>query len=162
MGPISTAFTFATLAMTGVVMLAYRMTPKAGVVAGLGVMMLLGFGLGRLVSQWLTPPWSMTFYPVEDLLIMSLCLYMWVKHPEPWKVMLAGVFLVQLVVHAAFWLSGDRQTTALWSYIFANNLAFGLELLILTVTGAGHVAVLVRDRVYLSLFGGGYNLGRYP
>ena len=160
MGPVSTAFTFATLAMTGVVMLAYRFTPKAGEVAGLGVMMLLGFGLGRLVSIWLDPPWSMTFYPVEDLLIMALCWIMWVKHPQPWKLALALVFLGQLGVHAAFWLSGDQQTGALRSYILANNLAFAFELLILTVTGAGHVVVLVRDRLFLSLVGGGYHLGR--
>lgn len=159
MGPVSTAFTFATLAMTGVVMLAYRMTPRAGEVAGIGVLMLLGFGLGRLISLWLSPPWSMSFYPVEDLLIMSLCWYMWVRHPAWWKLALAIVFLAQLGVHAAFWLSGDGQTTALRSYIFANNLAFAFELLILTVTGAGYVAVLVRDRLFSTLLGGGYYLG---
>jgi hypothetical protein len=161
-GPVSTAFTFATLVMTAVVMLAYRMDHKAGVVAGIGVLMLLGFGLGRLLSLWLDPPWSMGFYPVEDLMIMSLCWYMWVRHPEWWKLALAIVFLVQLGVHAAFWLSGDQQTTALRTYILANNLAFAFELLILTVTGAGHVAVLVRDRFLGTLVGGGYHLGRHP
>lgn len=161
MGPISTAFTFATLAMVGVVMLAYRLTPKAGEVAGIGVMMLLGFGLGRLVSIWLDPPWSMAFYPVEDVLIMGLCWFMWVKHPQWWKLALAIVFLVQLGVHAAFWLNGDAETTVLRSYILANNLAFGFELLILTVTGGGHVAVVVRDRLRRPVPWGRYHLGGY-
>lgn len=162
MGPVSMAFAFATVAMVAVVMLAYRLTHKAGEVAGIGVMMLLGFGLGRLVSLWLDPPWSMAFYPVEDLLIMSLCWFMWVKHPQWWKLALAVVFLMQLGVHASFWLSGEQQTTVLRPYILANNLAFALELLILTVTGAGHVAVLVRDRFLLPLAWGGYHFGRHP
>lgn len=162
MGPVSTAFTFATLAMTAVVMFAYRMTPKAGEVAGIGVMMLLGFGLGRLVSIWIDPPWSMAFYPVEDLLIMALCWALWLRQREWWKLALAIVFLTQLGVHAAFWLSGDTQTATLRSYILANNLAFGFELLILTVTGGGHVAVVVRDRLRFAGAWRGYHLGSAP
>lgn len=147
MGFWSTLYTLATIAMFAVCAFARVLTPDAERVARAAAWMALFTGLSRVIAFFADAPWSMVHYPAEDLLLMALALGWWQIRREAWAIILAGLFLSQLFLHALFWFD---ELSSLRGYIVANNAVFVLELLTLIVAGGGHALGWVRDRLRLS------------
>lgn len=157
MGFWATLYTLATIGMFVVCALARVLTPDAERVARAAAWVALFTGLSRVVSYFTDAPWSMVHYPAEDLLLMTMALGWWQVRREAWALILAGLFLSQLFLHALFWFD---EMSSLRGYIIANNAVFILELLTLTIAGGGHALGWVRDRLRLSRSrpGGGFRV----
>jgi hypothetical protein len=138
-GVIAASFTLATITMLGICWWAGRLTPKAGDVAAIAAIVAAFVAFSRVVSGFLDPPISMMFYPLQDALMVAICMAAFVAEREKWKSDLALCFLGQLVLHAWFWLGNDGSRDLLRSYIASNNYLFAGELVILTVAGGRHV-----------------------
>lgn len=131
------------------VVLAYAMHKLPAM--GLATMLLLGWCMGRVFGMIYTPPESMAFYPVIDLLFAGLAFWSWRQERAAWKLVLVGLFGGQLAAHSAFWLAytTDAQSgQLLYRYVFTNNVLFALELLTVSWAGGiGELAGRARDWV---------------
>lgn len=146
MGVVGVTFSVCTLATFGLAMLAGRLTERALEVYYAASVVVVFAGFSRAVSVFLDPPWSMSFYPLQDALCAALCFGAYRAKREWWKAALGLCFVAQCAIHAWFWSRGDGSIPALRQYIFANNVFYAAELAVLFVAGGGHVARVYRDR----------------
>lgn len=133
--------------MFATAMLAARLTHRATEVYHAACVLIVFAGFSRVVSLFLTPPWSMAFYPLQDALCAALCFGAYRMSRERWKLLLGLCFVVQCGIHAWFWSAGDDSVHALRGYILANNVFYAAELAVIFATGGGHVARVVIDRL---------------
>jgi hypothetical protein len=145
MGPLALAYTTATAVMFGVCVLARHLTPDAERVARAAAWVALFTGLSRVVHFFVPPPWSMVHYPAEDLAMLTLAFSCWHVRHERWALLLAGLFLSQLFLHALYWFD---PASSLRGYIIANNALFIAQLVTLTVAGGGYALGRLRHRLH--------------
>lgn len=110
---------------------------------GLSVMMLLTWVLGRITGALYSPPESMALYPIVDMACGIICFAAWATQRAWWKLALTGLFGLQCLLHAAFWLAWVADPTdkaTLYRYVLANNLVFASELIIVAGGAVGDVA----------------------
>lgn len=154
MGPLALTYTLATAAMFGVCTLAGALTEDAARIARVAAWLALFTGLSRIVHFFVPPPWSMVHYPAEDLTLLAISFSCWHVRHERWALLLAGLFLSQLFLHALYWFDA---TSSLRGYIIANNAVFIAQLVTLTVAGGGYALGWLRYR--LPMFRGGPGVG---
>jgi hypothetical protein len=97
---------------------------------GLAVMILLIWIMGRVTGALWSPPQSMASYPVIDFIAGCVAATAWSTRPAPWKIVLAGLFLLQCLGHAAFWSARffHGPGVDLLTYTAANNCIFAVQL----------------------------------
>lgn len=130
--------------MFAVCTLAGSLTEDAARVARAAAWVALFTGLSRVVHFFVPAPWSMVHYPAEDLVMLTLAFSCWQVRHESWALILAGLFLTQLFLHALYWFDG---TSSLRGYIIANNALFIAQLATLTVAGGGYALGWVGHRL---------------
>lgn len=88
------------------------------------------------------PPASKAIVPLIDFAAGATMITAWVSHKERWKLILAGLFLGQCVIHAMFWIVwlNYPSTDMLWRYQLALNVSWLLELCVVASPGVGNVA----------------------
>jgi fucose 4-O-acetylase-like acetyltransferase len=97
---------------------------------GLAGMLLITWCIGRVVSMFYTVPQSMGYYPFEDAICGAIAFAAWRTQREWWKLLLTGLFVLQLALALSFWGAWSQgHKEALNFYRPANNASFALELL---------------------------------
>lgn len=115
---------------------------------GLSVMMVMSYALYNLIIH--SPPSqpeNMVALSIMDLMFTGIVAAAWVTQPKTYKMVLTILFISQLAIHAAFWLSWP-QDGLLYTYKAGLNATFALQLI--TVGWPGGHALVRRGLAYLS------------
>lgn len=107
---------------------------------GLSIMLILMWALYNLAL--VSPPGqpqNMLVLTAMDVIATGVCAAAWVTQPKPYKLILALLFVLQLALHAAFWLAWPRDGL-LFNYKALLNATFALQLL--TAAWPGGVALV--------------------
>lgn len=93
-------------------------------------------------------PASKMFHPLVDLIGLSITIAAYMTQRQRWKVMLAFLFLGQLVAHTQFWWSFYHQSGMSGrDYLGLLNVLWFAQLLCVASPGGGHVAVRLGRRM---------------
>ena len=108
---------------------------------GLSVMVLMFWALTNVMAALLEPPASKALHPLIDFIGLSICIITWRSHKEWFKLALAGLFLVQMGLHATFWVEWATQPhgSLLYTYALTLNITWLMELVVLALPGGGYV-----------------------
>jgi hypothetical protein len=101
---------------------------------GLSIMLVLIWVLGRVFWSLWSPPASMQLYPLIDAAAGMTAFTAWMTRPTWWKLVLTGLFLVQLALHVAFWAAQPVEGS-LSRYIALNNLCYAMQLVVVAWPG---------------------------
>ncbi len=101
---------------------------------GLAAMIILTWVAGRVFWALWSPPEAMQLYPAVDALAGSAAFTAWLTRKATWKLLLTGLFLIQLMLHVAFWASWPSEDS-LPRYLWANNLCYALQLVVVAWPG---------------------------
>jgi hypothetical protein len=120
---------------------------------GLSLFMVLMWALYNVVVA--SPPGrpqNMIPLTFLDVAAMFVVLVAWASRHRAYKLILASLFLAQLVIHAAFWLAtswrGPAEHGMLYSYLACLNATFALQLLTVGFPGG---RALVRRHLTVGL-----------
>lgn len=105
---------------------------------GLSAMLLLTWCFGRIMGSVMTPPESMSLYPLVDSISGIVALAAWRSRRAWWKLALVGLLTAQCCLHVAFWAAWPHDGS-LYRYILANNVLCALELFACSTPGVGHL-----------------------
>ena len=112
---------------------------------GLSGMLIIGWCFQRVCWVIWTPPEAMQFYPVMDVAFGMTALLAWVTERAWWKLALAGTFLFQCCLHAAFWLAYPTVWANVIRYEAVLNISYAVELSLVAAPGVGDaLAILAR------------------
>lgn len=106
---------------------------------GLSAMLLLTWVFGRVTAALYPVPEAMSLYPIVDAACGITAFVAYRSRPALWKLLLASLFMLQCILHVAFWAAWPAPGS-LYRYVFANNALFLLELL--CVSGPGGFSVV--------------------
>jgi hypothetical protein len=109
---------------------------------GISVMIVLIWVITNIMAVLFDPPTSKTLHWLVDFVGLSVCMISWRTHREAWKLILAGLYLTQLGLHAAFWTEWETQPhgNMLYNYILCLNITWLLQLVVNAWPGGRHVA----------------------
>ena len=96
-----------------------------------------------ILTQFYSPPNSWIFYPVMDAAVGGAVMFAWFSKRARWKLVLVLLFLLQCIMHVAFWLHRERPYSVQWTYAFFLDLTFALQLLTVAWPGGAHVAAWI-------------------
>lgn len=146
------AYTTATAAVFLICFLAYRSRPeKYADLMGVSALLSLVFVIGNLLVTMYGFPEALLASPVLDFFLAAMIYRAWQKNREPWKVVVVGALVAQLMLHVvsiSMWKLGVLTQQGLHVYVVAINAFFIVQLLALGCVGVGHG--LDRIRAYLS------------
>jgi hypothetical protein len=148
MGTISSSFAIACVACLLICMIAAYIRTGALNLFGAAAFVFVMFWVSRAVSASLSPPWSLSHYPLQDVVLLALLWATKGANREWWRVGVAFLLVLQLGFHAGYWalyVSGATDLHTLRGYILLNNLGLAGILLALSLRGIGHVAVGLAD-----------------
>lgn len=137
-----TYYLIATVIVFGICFLAYRSRPrKYADLMGVSVLMVLSFALSNLLVALYGFPSALLGFPVIDIALAGMIFRAWSRNREPWKVVMVGSLVAQLVLHMVtitMWKTGALSQYGLWSYVVSINAVFVVQLLTLATVGVGH------------------------
>lgn len=146
------AYTLATAAVFSICFLAYRSKPeKYADLMGVSALLAIVFVIGNLLVTMYGMPQALLASPVLDFFLAAMIYRAWSKNWEPWKVIVVGSLVAQLMLHVVaigMWKLGGLTQQGLYLYVVAINAFFIVQLLALGCVGVGHG--LDRIRVHLS------------
>lgn len=132
--------------------LAYRSKPeKYADLMGVSALLSVVFVIGNVLTTLYDFPEVILASPVLDAFLAAMIYRAWLKHREPWKVVVVGSLVAQLMLHVvaiSMWKLGGLTQHGLYLYVVAINAFFIVQLLALGCVGVGHG--LDRVRAYLS------------
>ena len=141
----------ATVAVFAICFLAYRSRPaKYADLMGVSVMLSLVFAMVNLLIALYGLPDSLLSFPVLDLTLAAMIYRAWRNNKEPWKVVMVGSLVMQLMLHLvtiAMWKTGRLTQMGLHEYVVAINAIFIVQLATLAGVGVGHGMDCLRRRV---------------
>jgi len=142
----------ATVAVFAVSFLAYKSRPdKYADLMGVSALLAVVFVINNLLVMLYRFPDVILSSPVLDFFLAAMIYRAWQKNREPWKVVVVGSLVAQLMLHAvviSMWKLGGLTQHGLYMYVVAVNAFFIVQLLALGCVGVGHG--LDRLRVRLS------------
>ena len=145
-------YLIATVAVFVVCFLAYRSKPdRYADLMGASALLAMTFVIGNLIVTMYGFPEAILAAPVLDLFFAGMVYRAWQKSREPWKVVVVGSLVAQLMLHVVavgMWKLGGLTQQGLYLYVVAINAFFIVQLLALGCVGVGHG--LDRVRAYLS------------
>ena len=119
----------------------------------MGFVLLALWGISKvlivMVGYW--PTASMA--PFVNALSVVICMALWVRKAEAWKLILALLMETRAFLHVYYWTLNTPTEGQAYSYILTLNVLFALELVCVSSPGGRVVASMVGDR--LSRFRGG-------
>lgn len=109
---------------------------------GLSAMLALLWALVNMIDAVWTLPSNKSLHPVLHLAMGALIMCAWRSHRERWKLVLAGCYLAQCSLHAAFWLAwaGQPSQHMLFLYVAGLNVLFACQVAVLAWPAGLHVA----------------------
>lgn len=116
----------------------------------LALMILAVWCAGRVMTLTLTPPEGDGLNAAFDLFTGALTLGSWFQRRRLWKLLLVGLFGIQVPLAAGFWFSWeilDRQLSYL-DYLRWNNVLWLAELACVGWPGGRRVARLLIDGLH--------------
>lgn len=135
-------YTMATLAVFAICFLAYRSRPQRYAdLMGVSAMIALVFAVGNLLLAMYRFPDALLAFPLLDLTLAAMIYRAWQKNREPWKAVMVGSLVVQLMLHfaaIAMWKTGGLTQYGLWLYVVSINAFFVVQLATLASVGVGH------------------------
>ena len=135
-------YTMATLAVFLICFLAYRSRPQQYAdLMGVSAMIALVFAVGNLLLAMYRFPDALLAFPLLDLTLAAMIYRAWQKNREPWKAVMVGSLVVQLMLHfaaIAMWKTGELTQYGLWLYVVSINAFFVVQLATLASVGVGH------------------------
>jgi hypothetical protein len=150
--PLSVWYAGATFAVFGVCFLAYRSEPaKYADLMGVSALLAVVFVINNLLVMLYGFPEAILAAPVLDFFLAGMIYRAWLKNREPWKVVVVGSLVAQLMLHVvviSMWKLDTLTQHGLYLYVVAVNAFFIVQLLALGCVGVGHG--LDRLRTYLS------------
>lgn len=146
MSELSAIYLGLTAAVFLICLAGYRLDPAGADVFTAATIILLFASLTVVIHMWVPPPWGQAGNPVQDALCLALFAGAYESNRKRWAAALAIMFLVQLGVHAGYWMAGDFSNHARRLYAIKINTLYTGGLAVLFVTGGGHV---VRNRRHL-------------
>lgn len=139
---LALAYATATAAVFLICFLAYRSRPaKYADLMGVSAMIALVFAVGNLLLAMYRFPDALLAMPLLDLTLALMIYRAWMKNKEPWKVVMVGSLVVQLMLHfaaIAMWKTGNLTQYGLWLYVVSINAFFIVQLATLASVGVGH------------------------
>ena len=136
------AYTLATAAVFLICFLAYRSRPqKYADLMGVSTMITVLFAVGNLLLAMYRFPDALLAFPILDLTLAAMIYRAWQKNREPWKVVMVGCLVVQLMLHftaISMWKTGALTQHGLWLYVVSINAFFVVQLATLASVGVGH------------------------
>lgn len=114
---------------------------------GASVMLALIWACCMVLAALYEPPDSMGLYPVLDAMGGASAMVIWFRRPALWKLALAGCFLVQCVLHVAFWWFGFPPLS---QYARVLDILFALQIACVGAPGAWNVVSLAAGRLGVS------------
>lgn len=131
---------------------AYRSRPaKYADLMGVSALLALVFAINNLLTVMYGFPDVLLAAPVLDFFLAAMIYRAWQKNREPWKVVVVGALVAQLMLHVvaiSMWKIGVLTQQGLYLYVVAVNAFFIVQLLALGCVGVGHG--LDRLRAFLS------------
>lgn len=142
----------ATVAVFAVCFLAYRSAPrKYADLMGVSALLSVVFVINNLLVTLYGFPEVILAAPVLDCFLAAMIYRAWRGNREPWKVVMVGSLVGQLVLHVvviAMWKLNALTQLGLYQYVVFVNVLFIVQLLALGCVGVGHG--LDRLRSFLS------------
>jgi hypothetical protein len=142
----------ATVAVFAICFLAYRSRPaKYADLMGVSALLAVVFVINNLLVTLYDFPDALLASPVLDCFLAAMIYRAWRDNREPWKVVMVGSLVGQLVLHVvviAMWKLGALTQLGLYQYVVFVNVLFIVQLLALGCAGVGHG--LDRLRSFLS------------
>jgi len=142
----------ATVAVFAVSFWAYKSRPdKYADLMGVSALLAVVFVINNLLVMLYRFPDVILSSPVLDFFLAAMIYRAWQKNREPWKVVVVGSLVEQLMLHAvviSMWKLGGLTQHGLYMYVVAVNAFFIVQLLALGCVGVGHG--LDRLRAHLS------------
>jgi len=142
----------ATVAVFVACFLAYRSRPeKYADLMGVSALLSVVFVINNLLVTLYGFPEVILAAPVLDAFLAVMIYRAWVANREPWKVVMVGALVAQLMLHVvaiSMWKLSALTQHGLYLYVVAVNAFFIVQLLALGCVGVGHG--LDRLRTYLS------------
>lgn len=139
MATLAAIYLLITVGVALVCALANRVDEKAGDLYTASVVVLFFACLTALIHMWVPPPWGSAANPVQDLICIVLFIGAWKSTGARWAAALVVMFLIQLALHAGYWITGDFSDHARRLYAIKINSIYCGELAVLFLTGGGHV-----------------------
>lgn len=119
--------------------LAYGLDRAASDVFTAATVVMLFASLSVLIRMWVPPPWSQAGNPVQDVICAALFLGAYTATRAKWALALAVMFVIQLSLHAGYWLTEDFSNHARRVYAIKVNTLYCGQLAALFIAGGGHV-----------------------
>jgi len=142
MSAVVLGYTTATATVFLICFLAYRSKPqKYADLMGVSAMIAMVFAVGNLLLAMYRFPDALLAFPLLDLTLAAMIYRAWQKNREPWKVVMVGSLVVQLMLHFAaisMWKTGALTQHGLWLYVVSINAFFVVQLATLASVGVGH------------------------
>jgi len=150
---VSLIYTIATAGVFIACFLAYRSKPeKYADLMGVSALLSMVFVIGNLLVTMYGFPEVLLASPILDAFLAVMIYRAWQKSREPWKVVVVGALVAQLMLHVvaiSMWKLGTLTQHGLYLYAVAINAFFIVQLLALGCVGMGHGL----DRLRAHLFG---------
>jgi len=141
----------ATVAVFAVSFLAYKSRPdKYADLMGVSALLAVVFVINNLLVMLYRFPDVILSSPVLDFFLAIMIYRAWQKNREPWKVVVVGSLVAQLMLHAvviSMWKLGGLTQHGLYLYVVAVNAFFIVQLLALGCVGMGHGLDRLRARL---------------
>jgi hypothetical protein len=146
------AYTAATAAVFVACFLAYRSKPeKYADLMGVSALLSMVFVIGNLLDALYGFPEVILASPVLDFFLAAMIYRAWQKNREPWKVVVVGALVAQLMLHVvaiSMWKLGGLTQQGLYLYVVAINAVFIVMLLTLGCVGVGHGLDRLRHHLF--------------
>lgn len=108
---------------------------------GVSVLLMMACVVCNIIVEMYHFPDALLSAPIIDLTLAVMIYRAWARNREPWKVVMVGSLVVQLVIHMTaifMWQTGDMTQRGLYQYAVSINAVFIVQLLTLGWVGAGH------------------------
>lgn len=146
MDPITIGFGLACIAVLAIDMAAWlRKSGGCGDAVACAGILLMTWAASNVMVALYTPPAAYLLYPITDAMAGATVMWMWFTKRARWKLVLVGLFLLQCILHVAFWLHEDKSYGVLYAYVLGINISFGLQLLVTAWPGGEHVVAGIAD-----------------
>jgi hypothetical protein len=140
MGIVALSFGLAAFAVVAVSAAAWKAEMhRYGDAFAASGMLFMTWSISNILTALYKPPDCWKAYPVMDLICGVIVMWMWSTKPAPWKLLLAGLFVFDCIVHVAFWLQPSKTWNVQYLYTLVLNVVFGAQLLVAAWPGGARL-----------------------
>lgn len=108
-------------------------------------MLFLTWAVSNTLTLAVDPPAGWVGYPIMDAVCGALVILIWLSRRSTWAMVLSCLFILECILHVAFWLQGHASYGLLYTYALALNIIFAAQLLTVGWAGGAHVVAWLVD-----------------